>query len=51
MVEVTRGDFTDQLEIRGEIRPVKSVVLSSPMQSGELQIIKLAKSGTHRQAR
>jgi len=45
-VEVTRGDFTDLLEIRGEIRPVRSVVLASPMQSGELQIIKLAKSGT-----
>lgn len=45
-VEVTRGDFTDFLEIRGEIRPLKSIVLSSPMQAGELQIIKLAKSGT-----
>lgn len=45
-VEVTRGDFTDFLEIRGEIRPLKSIVLASPMQSGELQIIKLAKSGT-----
>ena len=45
-VEVTRGDFTDMLEIRGEIRPVRSVVLASPMQAGELQIIKLAKSGT-----
>jgi multidrug efflux pump subunit AcrA (membrane-fusion protein) len=46
MVEVTRGDFTDMLEIRGEIRPVRSVVLASPMQAGDLQIIKLAKSGT-----
>ena len=45
-VQVTRGDFTDLLEIRGEIRPVRSVVLASPMQSGELQIIKLAKTGT-----
>ena len=45
-VEVTRGQFTDFLEIRGEIRPLKSIVLSSPMQAGELQIIKLAKSGT-----
>ncbi|HJR58674.1 MAG TPA: efflux RND transporter periplasmic adaptor subunit [Vicinamibacterales bacterium] len=44
--EVVRGEFTDLLEIRGEIRPVRSVVLASPMQSGELQIIKLAKSGT-----
>lgn len=46
MVEVTHGDFTDMLEIRGEIRPVRSVVLASPMQAGDLQIIKLAKSGT-----
>src|SRR5687768_16039178 len=45
-VDVVRGDFTDLLEIRGEIRPVRSVVLASPLQSGELQIIKLAKSGT-----
>ena len=45
-IEVKRGDFTDLLEIRGEIRPLRSVVLSSPMQAGELQIIKLAKSGT-----
>jgi HlyD family secretion protein len=43
---VTRGPFVDTLEIRGEIRPLKSIVLSSPMQSGELQILKLAKSGT-----
>ncbi len=43
---VTRGEFVDTLEIRGEIRPLKSLVLSSPMQSGELQILKLAKSGT-----
>jgi HlyD family secretion protein len=45
-VTVVRGEFVDMLEIRGEIRPLKSVVLSSPMQSGELQILKLAKSGT-----
>ena len=46
VVEVTRGEFVDTLEIRGEIRPLRSIVLSSPMQSGELQIIKLAPSGT-----
>ena len=46
MADVTRGEFIDTLEIRGEIRPLKSVVLSSPLQSGELQIIKLAKNGT-----
>jgi HlyD family secretion protein len=43
---VTRGAFVDTLEIRGEIRPLKSIVLSSPMQSGELQILKLAKNGS-----
>jgi RND family efflux transporter MFP subunit len=43
---VSRGEFVDTLEIRGEIRPLRSVVLSSPMQSGELQILKLAKNGT-----
>ena len=46
VVEITRGEFVDTLEIRGEIRPLRSLVLSSPMQAGELQIIKLAKSGT-----
>lgn len=43
---VAKGLFVDTLEIRGEIRPLKSIVISSPMQSGELQILKLAKSGT-----
>jgi HlyD family secretion protein len=43
--EVTRGEFVDTLELRGEIRPLKAIVLTSPMQSGELQIIKLAKNG------
>src|SRR6185503_6745649 len=45
-VVVARGEFVDTLEIRGEIRPLKSIVLSSPMQSGDLQILKLAESGT-----
>jgi len=45
-VEVTRGEFVDTVEIRGEIRPLKSIVLSSPMQSGDLQIVKLAKNGS-----
>jgi HlyD family secretion protein len=43
---VKTGEFVDTLEIRGDIRPLKSIVLASPMQSGELQIIKLVKNGT-----
>jgi len=43
---VTRGEFVDIVELRGEIRPVRSVVLGAPTQAGELQIIRLVKSGT-----
>jgi HlyD family secretion protein len=45
-VVVAKGDFIDAIEIRGEIRPAKSIMLSAPMQSGDLQIVKLAKNGT-----
>jgi multidrug efflux pump subunit AcrA (membrane-fusion protein) len=43
---VIRGEFVDVVELRGEVRPLKSVVLSAPMQAGELQIIRLAKNNT-----
>jgi multidrug efflux pump subunit AcrA (membrane-fusion protein) len=43
--EVTRGEFVDALELRGEIKPLKSIVITSPMQSGDLQILKLARNG------
>jgi len=44
--EVTRGDFVDYIQIRGDIRPAKSIVLSAPLQAGgELQIVKLVKNG------
>ncbi len=44
--EVKKGEFVDALEIRGDIKPRRSVVLAAPMQAGELQIVKLAKTGT-----
>jgi len=44
-VEVRKGEFVDALEIRGDIKPLRSVVMAAPMQAGELQIVKLAKSG------
>ena len=45
-VEVTRGDFIDYIQIRGDIRPAKSLVLAAPLQAGgELQIIKLVANG------
>src|SRR5512140_1181150 len=43
---VTRGEFVDVVELRGDIRPARSVVLTAPSQAGDLQIIRLAKGGT-----
>jgi HlyD family secretion protein len=43
--EVTRGDFVDYIQIRGDIRPAKSIVLAAPLQAGgEMQIVKLVKN-------
>ena len=44
--EAQTGAAKRRSDPRGEIRPLKSIILSSPMQSGELQILKLAKNGT-----
>ena len=48
--EVVRGEYVDIVEIRGQVRPLKSTVVTAPMQSGELQILKIAKSGAPIQA-
>jgi multidrug efflux pump subunit AcrA (membrane-fusion protein) len=44
--DVTKGDFVDYIQLRGSIRPAKSIILSAPTQAGELQILKLLKTGT-----
>jgi hypothetical protein len=43
---VARTEFVDIMELRSDIRPVRSVVLGAPMQSGELQIVRLVKNGS-----
>src|SRR5687767_14265834 len=44
--DVTRGDFIDYIQIRGDIRPAKSIQLAVPLDAGgDLQIIKLVKNG------
>jgi HlyD family secretion protein len=44
---VTSGDFVDYIQIRGDIRPAKSIVLAAPLQAGgDLQILKLVKNGS-----
>jgi len=44
--EVTRGDYVDVVEVRGEVRPVRSMVVTAPPDAGELTIVTLAKNGT-----
>lgn len=44
--EVTKGDYADVLEIRGDIRPVRSTYVMAPSNAGELLILKIAKNGT-----
>jgi multidrug resistance efflux pump len=44
--EVTRGDFIEIVETRGDIRPFKSVLVTAPYQAGELQIQKLVANGS-----
>jgi HlyD family secretion protein len=44
-IVVKRGAYTDVVEIRGDVKPVKSVVVFAPPNAGELVILKLAKNG------
>jgi HlyD family secretion protein len=44
---VARTTFVDYLQLRGEIRPARSTVLTAPMSGGsDLQIMQLAKNGS-----
>ncbi len=42
---VARTTFVDFLQLRGEIRPVRSVVLTAPSTGSDLQIVELATNG------
>jgi multidrug efflux pump subunit AcrA (membrane-fusion protein) len=44
--EVTLGDYVDLVEVRGDVRPVRSIVVTAPADAGELLILSLAKNGT-----
>jgi len=44
--QVTRGAFNNVVEIRGEVRPVRSTLVLAPLNAGELTIIKIAKNGS-----
>lgn len=44
-IDVTRGEFIDSLEIRGEIKALKSIEVTAPAEAGDLQILKIASDG------
>ncbi len=44
--EVKFGEFLDYVQVRGELKAQKSIVMTAPARAGDLQIIKLLKSGT-----
>ena len=45
-VEVTRGTYSDIVEIRGQVQPVRSTYVTAPYNAGELQILKISRNGT-----
>jgi len=45
-VEVKLGDFIDYVELRGEIAVQTSSVIAAPYNTGDLQILKLARNGS-----
>ncbi|HEY2907979.1 MAG TPA: HlyD family efflux transporter periplasmic adaptor subunit [Vicinamibacterales bacterium] len=42
---VTKTTFVDFLQLRGEVRPVRSVILTAPSSGSDLQIVQLVKNG------
>jgi len=44
--EVKREEFVDYVEIRGEVKALRSAVVTAPSSAGDILIVKLLKSGT-----
>lgn len=42
---VVRGDFIDYMQVRGEVKAVRSIPLTAPSSAGDLQILELVKNG------
>src|SRR3989475_10309005 len=43
--DVKRKEFIDYLEVKGEVKALRSVVITAPYNAGDLQIMKLAANG------
>jgi multidrug resistance efflux pump len=49
VIAVTRGVFIDELKLRGDVRPLKTLTVNAPTfasGTGDLRIVKLVKNGT-----
>ena len=44
--EVKRGEFVENVQVRGELKALRSIVLTAPSGAGDIQIIQLVKNGT-----
>jgi len=44
--EVKRGEFVEHVQVRGELKALRSIVLTAPSGAGDIQIIRLVKNGT-----
>jgi HlyD family secretion protein len=44
---VTKGEFIDYLQVRGEVKAVRSIPLTAPSSAGDLQILELAPNGSN----
>jgi HlyD family secretion protein len=45
-IDVKRKEFVQYLEVKGEVKALRSVVIAAPYGAGDLQIINLATNGT-----
>jgi HlyD family secretion protein len=43
--EVKKKEFVDYLEVKGEVKAERTVIISSPYNAGELQIVKIVANG------
>jgi len=43
---VRRGDFIDSLQVRGELKALKSLTIVAPAEAGDFQILKIVADGT-----
>ncbi len=44
--EAKLGEFVDYIQIRGEVKALKSIYITAPSNAGDIQVLKLAKNGS-----